>query len=160
MSFNFSLSISIQIFTTIHRPVREASSGGAMCLLCLTLYAIMFIELCFNFISIFFAFLLSCGQSLSLCPASSLSCAILSQTGLLEVHVTNMVSLIYFLARDPILPNDCSSKKLMLNGGFRVCNLLSLVLYPKHVYFASLTLTAEYWRSRRRMSLNKGITII
>jgi hypothetical protein len=37
------------------------------------------------------------------------------------------------------------SKKLMLNGGSRVYNLLSLVMYPKCVYFASLTLTSEYW---------------
>jgi hypothetical protein len=35
-------------------------------------------------------------------------------------------------------------KKLMLNGRYRVCNL---VMYPKHVYFASLTLIAEYWWS-------------
>jgi hypothetical protein len=33
----------------------------------------------------------------------------------------------------------------MGGGGSRVCNLLNLVLYPKHVYFASLMLTAEYW---------------
>jgi hypothetical protein len=35
----------------------------------------------------------------------------------------------------------------MLNGGrgSRVCSLLSLVLYPKRVYFASLMLTAKYW---------------
>jgi hypothetical protein len=37
--------------------------------------------------------------------------------------------------------NGRSSEKLMLNEGSRV---LSLVLYPKHVYFASLMLTAEY----------------
>jgi hypothetical protein len=43
-----------------------------------------------------------------------------------------------------MLPNGCSSEKLMLNEGSRVCSLLSLVLYPKRVYFASLTLTAEY----------------
>jgi hypothetical protein len=47
----------------------------------------------------------------------------------------------------------------MLNGGSRVCILLSLVLYPKRVYFASLTLTTEYWGSERRMPLNKAITI-
>jgi hypothetical protein len=43
--------------------------------------------------------------------------------------------------------NGYSSKKIMLNGGFKVCSLLRLVLYTKHVYFASLTLTAEYWGS-------------
>jgi hypothetical protein len=47
-----------------------------------------------------------------------------------------------------VLPNDRFLKKLMLNGGSRVCSLLSLVLYPKCVYFASLTLTAEYWGVR------------
>jgi hypothetical protein len=57
------------------------------------------------------------------------------------------------------LLNGCSLEKLMLNGGSRVCSLLSLVLYPKHVYFASPTLTAEYWGSERRMPLNKVISI-
>jgi hypothetical protein len=47
----------------------------------------------------------------------------------------------------------------MLNGGSRVCTPLSLVLYPKHVYFASLTLIAEYWESGQCMLLNKAITI-
>jgi hypothetical protein len=65
--------------------------------------------------------------------------------GLLEVLETNLRSLGYFLAWGPMLPNDSSSKKLMLNGGSRVCSLLSLVLYPKRVYFASLMLTVEYW---------------
>jgi hypothetical protein len=73
--------------------------------------------------------------------------------------VSYLGSLSYFLAQGPVLLNDCSSKKLMLNGGFRVCSPLSLVLYPKRVYFASLTLTAEYWGSGRRMPLNKAITI-
>jgi hypothetical protein len=65
----------------------------------------------------FFIFLPSYGQSLSLCPASSSSCAILSQVGLLEVPVTNLGSLGYFLAWGPVFSNDCSSKKLMLNEG-------------------------------------------
>jgi hypothetical protein len=47
----------------------------------------------------------------------------------------------------------------MLNRGSRVCSLLSLVMYPKHVYFASLMLTAAYWGSGRCMLLNKDITI-
>jgi hypothetical protein len=125
----------------------------------LTLYAIMLIELCFNFMSIFCVFLPSCGQLLFLCPASSSSCAILSQAGLLEVPATNLGSLGYFLARGQVLPKGYSSKKLMLYEDFRVCSLLSLVLYTKHVYFASLTLTAEYWGSRWCMPLNKAITI-
>jgi hypothetical protein len=64
--------------------------------------------------------------------------------------VTYLRYLDYFLPRGPVLLNDCSSKKLMLNwegGGSRVCSLLSLVLYLKHVYFTSLTLTVKYWGS-------------
>jgi hypothetical protein len=80
-----------------------------------------------------------------------------SQAGLLEVPATYLGSLGYFLARSLVLPNGCSSKKLMLNGRSRVCSLLSLVLYPKRVYFASLTLTVEYWGSGQRMP--KAITI-
>jgi hypothetical protein len=81
----------------------------------------MFIELCFNFMSIFCVFLPSCGQLLSLCPASSSSCAILSQVGLLEAPATNLGSLCYFLIRGPVLPNGCSSKKVMLNRGGPEC---------------------------------------
>jgi hypothetical protein len=40
-----------------------------------------------------------------------------------------------------------------------MCSLLSLALYPKRVYFASLTLIAEYWGFGRRMPLNKAIII-
>jgi hypothetical protein len=42
--------------------------------------------------------------------------------------------------------NGRSSKKLMLNGGggSKVRKLLSLVLYPKCVYFVSLMLTVKY----------------
>jgi hypothetical protein len=40
-----------------------------------------------------------------------------------------------------------------------MCSLLSLVLYPKHVYFASLMLIAEYWGFGQHMPLNKAITI-
>jgi hypothetical protein len=118
----------------------------------------MFIELCFNFMSIFHIYP-SCGQLLFPCLTTSLSCAILSQVGLLEVHATYLESLDYFLARGPILSNGCSSEKLMLNRGSRVCSLLSLVMYSKHVYFASLMLTAAYWGSGRCMLLNKDITI-
>jgi hypothetical protein len=35
--------------TIIHRPTQVASFGGTTCSLCLVLYAIMFLELCFNF---------------------------------------------------------------------------------------------------------------
>jgi hypothetical protein len=58
--------------------------------------------------------------------------------------VTYLGSLGYFLAQGSGVLNGCSSKKLMLNGGSRVCSLLCLVMYPKHVYFTSVTLTAEY----------------
>jgi hypothetical protein len=60
--------------------------------------------------SVFCVILLSCGLSLSLCPASSSSYAILPQAGLLEVPVTNLGSLGYFLAGGPMLPNGCSLK--------------------------------------------------
>jgi hypothetical protein len=117
--------------TIIHCPSRGAGSGGATRSLCLTLYVIMFIKLCFNFMSLF---------------------AYLS----LMWSVTFFISHLWFK-----LCKSCghSSEKLMLNGGFRVCSLLSLVLYPKRVYFTSLTLTAEYWGSGRHIPLNKTITI-
>jgi hypothetical protein len=99
--------------------------------LCLTLYAIMFIELCFNFMSPLRIYP-SCGQYFF--PVSPL----------LEIPTTYLGSLGYFLARGLVLLNGCSSEMVMLNGGSRVCSLLSLVLYPKHVYCASLMLTAEY----------------
>jgi hypothetical protein len=41
-----------------------------------------------------------------------------------------------------------------------VCNLLSLVSYPKRVHFTSLTLIAnKYWWPRRCIPLNKITTI-
>jgi hypothetical protein len=40
-----------------------------------------------------------------------------------------------------------------------VCNLLSLVPYPKRVHFTSLTLIAKYWWPRRCIPLNKITTI-
>jgi hypothetical protein len=147
------------VYFRIHCPTRGASSSGTTCLLCLALYAIIFIELCFNFMSIFCVFLPSCHQSLFLCPASCLSCATLSQAGLLEVPATNLGSLGYFLAWGPVLLNGYSLEKIMLNGGSRVCSLLSLVPYPQHVYFASKTLTIEYWGSGLPMPLNMAITI-
>jgi hypothetical protein len=63
----------------------------------------------------------SCGQLLFPCLATSSTCAILSQAGLLEVPTTYMVSLGYFLARGPVLPNGCSLKKVMLNRGGPEC---------------------------------------
>jgi hypothetical protein len=73
--------------------------------------------------------------------------------------MTYLGSLGYFLARGSVLLYGCSSEKLMLNRGSRVCSLLSLVLYPMCVYFAPLMMIAEYWGSGRHMPLNKSITI-
>jgi hypothetical protein len=73
-----------------------------------------------------------------------LECAELQCNIALEVAAIYLGPLGYFLTRGPILPNDCSLEKLMLNGRSRVCSLLSLIIYPKCVYFASLTLTVEY----------------
>jgi hypothetical protein len=80
---------------------------------------------------------------LSPCLLFSLSCAIQSQAGLLEVPAAYRGSLGYFLSRSLMLLNGCSSKRLMLTGS-SVCSLLSLVPYPKHVHFASVTLVAKY----------------
>jgi hypothetical protein len=49
--------------------------------------------------------------------------------------------------------------KANANGGSKVCNLLSLVLYPKCVHFASLKLSAEYWGSGQRTTVSTSITI-
>jgi hypothetical protein len=43
-----------------------------------------------------------------------------------------------------VLLNDCPMEKLMLMGRSKMCSLLSLVLYLKHVHFASLKLSVEY----------------
>jgi hypothetical protein len=69
-----------------------------MCSLCLTLYAIMFIELCINFMSILHVYP-SCDHLLFSLSHPSSSCAILLQVGLLEILVTYLASLGYFLAR-------------------------------------------------------------
>jgi hypothetical protein len=66
-----------------------------------------------------------CGQLLFTCLTSSLSCAILSQAGLLEVPVTYLWSFGYFLIRDPVLLNDYSMEKLMLNGGLECAACLA-----------------------------------
>jgi hypothetical protein len=65
--------------------------------------------------------------------------------------VTYLGSLGYFLAQGPTLLDGCSSEKPMLKWGSKLCRLFSLVLYPKRVHFASLTLVAEYWGSERNM---------
>jgi hypothetical protein len=80
----------------------------------------------------------------------SLSCflselCILVAGGFVEVPMTYLGSLGYFPAWGLVLPNGRSSKRLLLmRRGSGVCNLLSLVLYPKHAHFASWTLPANY----------------
>jgi hypothetical protein len=51
------------------------------------------------------------------CLTFSLSCAILSHEGLLEVPAAYRGSLGYFLARRLLLLNGCSSERPMLMGG-------------------------------------------
>jgi hypothetical protein len=75
----------------------------------------------------------SCGQLLSPCLASSLSCAILSQVGLLEVLMTYLGSSGYFLARGPVLLSGCSSEKLMLTGSLE-CTACLAWFYTLSVY--------------------------
>jgi hypothetical protein len=48
---------------------------------------------------------------------------------------------------------------MLMGEGSKVCSLLSLVPYPKRVYFASLTLATEYWGSGWHMPPDKTITI-
>jgi hypothetical protein len=57
-----------------------------------------------------------------------------------------------------MLLNGRSLEQLGL-GGSKVCSILSLVMYPKHVHFASLTLMAKYWGPERWAPLNNGIII-
>jgi hypothetical protein len=80
----------------------------------------MFIELCFNFMSILHIYP-SCGQVLFPCLPFGLSCAILLLAGLLEVPATYLGSLGYFLAQEPVLLNGCPSEKPMLMGGGPEC---------------------------------------
>jgi hypothetical protein len=84
----------------------------------------MFIELCFNFM-FFLHIYPSSGQMLFPCLTCSSSCAILSQTGLLEVSMTYLGTLDYFLALGLMLLNGWSSKKLMLLGGLECAACLA-----------------------------------
>jgi hypothetical protein len=70
--------------------------------LCPALYAIMFIKLCFNFISIFAYLSLMWSVTFFFCLAPGSSCAILSQAGLPEVPVTYVGSLENFLTLCPV----------------------------------------------------------
>jgi hypothetical protein len=50
-------------------------------------------------------------------------------------------------------------RKANANRGSRVCSILSLVLYPKRVHYAFLTLPAKYWGPRWCTTLRRSITI-
>jgi hypothetical protein len=58
-------------------------------------------------------------------PTSNSSCAILSRVNPLEVPVTYLGSLGYYLAQGPMLLNGCTSKKLMLYGGLECATYLA-----------------------------------
>jgi hypothetical protein len=81
-----------------------------------------------------------------LCLTSCPSYATLSQVSLLEVLVTYLGSLGYFPAWGPVLPDGHPSERLLLTGvgGSGMCNLLSLVIYPKCAHSTSRTLPADY----------------
>jgi hypothetical protein len=56
---------------------------------------------------------LQCNISLN----EGLECVELQCNIALEVAANYLGPLGYFLTRDPVLPNDCSLEKIMLNGG-------------------------------------------
>jgi hypothetical protein len=146
------------IYFRLRRPIRAAGFGGTTGSLCLAMNVIMFIELYFDFMSVFMYFyphVVSRFLSVPLLVRVVQTC----HRRVCLRPATNLGSLSYFLAWGLVFPNGSFSEKLMLNGGSRVCGLLSLVIYPKRVYFSSLTLTAEYWGSGRYMPLNKVIII-
>jgi hypothetical protein len=113
------------IYFRFHRPTRGVSSGGTTCSLCLVQYAIMFIELCFNFMSVFAH--LSFMRSITLFPISPLVRVVQSYhcTGLLEVPAPYLGCVGYFLARGLLLLNGYSSERLMLMGGLECAAFLA-----------------------------------
>jgi hypothetical protein len=124
----------------------------------LALYAIMFINYA-SVLCMFLHFLTITWSAAFPCLTTSLRCGILSQAGLLEVPVTLSGFPWLFLCSGSGVAEWLLHGMVMLNGWSRVCSLLSLVLYPKRVCFASLTLTAEYWGFGPCLPLNKAITI-
>jgi hypothetical protein len=104
------------VYFRFHYRTRRVGSEGAMCSLCLTRFAFMFIKLCFNFMFVLRIYP-SCGQLPFSCLAFSSSSAILSHAGLVEVPASYQGSLGYFLAQSLLLLNGCSSERLMLMGG-------------------------------------------
>jgi hypothetical protein len=75
----------------------------------------------FQFYVCFCAFIPHVVSYLVPCLAFSLSCAILSQAGLLEVPAAYRGSLGYFPVHSLLLLNGCSSERLMLMGGGPEC---------------------------------------
>jgi hypothetical protein len=74
--------------------------------------------------------------------------------GLLEVTALCLGSCGFSLGQGPL-------ERLVLRGGggSRVCSLLSLFLYPTHVHYASLTLSANYWGLEWWAPQTKGLII-
>jgi hypothetical protein len=124
---------------------------------CLTLCAIPFIKLFFSFM---FSAICSppCGQFYFPCFVLGSSCAILSQAGLHEVPTAIwdpwLLSCLGYAVAEWLLLRKANAK-----GGSRVYGQLSLVLNPKCVHFASVTLMTKYWGCGWQMPLSKTITI-
>jgi hypothetical protein len=78
------------------------------------------------------------------CVVTSLRYAILSWVGSLEVHVLCLGACDLTLDWGPVLLNGRLWETTIANGRSKIHNLLSLVPYPKHVCFASLTPSAKY----------------
>jgi hypothetical protein len=87
-----------------------------------------------------------------LCLASCSSYATLSQVGLFKVPLTYLGSLGYFHAWGPVFARWPPLRKAIINrgGGFDMCSLLSLVMYPKHAHSTSLMQPGDYWGLRCR----------
>jgi hypothetical protein len=78
---------------------------------------------------------------------------------LLEVPALCLGSHDFSLVQGFVLLVGRPMEWLVLRGGSRVRNLLSLVMYPKRVHFASLTLSANYWVLGQWTPLTKGLII-
>jgi hypothetical protein len=79
--------------------------------------------------------------------------------GLLEVHAFYLGHLVIFFCLGSHVAEWLPLEKANANGESKVCSLLSMVPYLKHVHFAYLKLSAEYWGSGRRTTLGRSITI-
>jgi hypothetical protein len=81
---------------------------------------------------------------LFICLAFRSSCAILSQTGLLEVPAAYQRVSWLFSCSESAVAKCLLIRKANANRGSRVCSLLSLVPYPKCVHFTSIILASKY----------------